>query len=90
MLRVSTFKVHLNPLTSMGTKWFYQQRFQWQMGTLLMWVSGRTVGISAAVTQKNNIKHIIQFLQQIDKYSIHGEYKIWILVTSVLHFSFSC
>ena len=47
---------------------------------------GRTIGISAATTRKTasaNTK------QQIDKCSIHGEYKIWILknfVTSVLHF----
>ena len=53
----------------------------------------RTIGISAATTRKMasaNIKQqIIPFLQRINKCSIHGEYKIWILknfVTSVLHF----
>jgi len=54
---------------------------------------GRTIGISPTIARKtastNMKQQIIQFLQRIDKCSIHGEYKIWILknfVSSVLHF----
>ena len=54
---------------------------------------GRTIGVSPTIARSvasaNMKPQILQFLQSIDKCSVRGEYKIWILknfVSSVLHF----
>ena len=54
---------------------------------------GRTIGVSPTIARSvasaNMKQQILQFLQSIDKCSVRGEYKIWILknfVSSVLHF----